>query len=94
MVLLSAMVGLFEVLQQTPSVMTESPKLLVIKPPPIAVVCVIDVNADVVSTGSESVPVEGSQPIKIRKEENADSKIQKRLFLFMACNFNFLKVTL
>jgi hypothetical protein len=61
-VLLSAVVGSAEVLQQTPRTVTESPPSLVTFPPPDAVVEVIEVIVAVVTVGIVKVVNEESSP--------------------------------
>ena len=61
-VLLSAVVGLADVLQQTPRAVTLAPPLEVTFPPPDAVVEVIDVIVAVVTVGVVRVVKEESPP--------------------------------
>jgi hypothetical protein len=61
-VLLSAVVGLAEVLQQTPRAVTDAPPSEVTLPPPDAVVEVIEVIVAVVTVGVVRVVKEESPP--------------------------------
>ena len=85
-VLLSVMVGIDPVLQQTPRAITVAPPSEVILPPLIAVVIAISITSDVVNTGGTLSSLQLLVRTNITTRKNDDEN-EILFFIFMLIEF-------